>query len=74
MRKSKKATRRRQSRREVLASQRASLASEWEVYGVSEKIEAPALLPSHVRVPPQIRPVVAVRQTSDRIELLFFPD
>ena len=74
MHKSRKATRH-QSRHAVPASRRqVASASAWEIYGVPEEIEAPASTPLRAQQAPQIRPVVAVHQTKEQIELVFFPE
>lgn len=72
MRTRKNATRR-ASQVAVSASHAVESAQEWEVYGTPEVAVGRALSSSRRQRMLKIRPVGALRQTTEGIELLFFP-
>jgi hypothetical protein len=62
------------SRREASAFRAVVQRSEWEFYEVPEVAEGRALSSSRFQKIPRTRPVGAARETTEGIEILFFPD
>lgn len=63
----------RRKRRGESVSPSAEVGSEWEFYGVPEGPGGRSSKPSRQRQLGQTQPVAALRETTEGIEILFFP-